>query len=1264
MATVLKSISKEELIQKFNDIYAKGWILNTRGRNDGAVGNVLEDLLGIPENNLPIPNAAEWELKAQREGTTSLLTLFHKEPSPMAMHIVSDILLPKYGWPSAEAGGKYPIDEKSFRATLNAQSYSDRGFKVNVNNNQRRVEIIFNSAFIAERHKNWEDSVLQRVGNLDDFEINPYWGFDDIYYKAGTKLPNCFYVRAAEKTEIVNGKRQKYFLYNYVLKLAQFNQEHFIDAIRQGKIYIDFDARTGHNHGTKFRIKYNDIPSLYKTAEVVLDKRQTKTSDRQMDYNFGEIEKKWQKRWVENKTYRVVEDTEKEKFYVLNMFPYPSGAGLHVGHPLGYIASDIYARYKRLKGFNVLNPMGYDAYGLPAEQYAIQTGQHPAVTTEENIGRYREQLDKIGFSFDWQREVRTCDPKYYKWTQWAFMKMFESYYCNQAQQARPVSELVSVFEKQGTEGLDVAQSEELSFTAAEWNSKSEKEKQETLMNYRIAYLGETMVNWCAELGTVLANDEVVDGVSVRGGHPVVQRKMRQWCLRVSAYAQRMLEGLDQVDWSDSLKETQRNWIGRSEGTEMEFRLAPNPSHAERGESAETVSSLQGKAGDEPHITVFTTRADTIFGVTFMVLAPESEYVGVVTTAGQKAEVDAYVERTKKRTERDRIADRRVTGVFTGSYAINPLTEEPIPIWVSDYVLSGYGTGAIMAVPAHDSRDYAFAKHFDLPIVPLIEGADVSEESYDAKEGIIVNSPAHGKTAKCGFSLNGCEVKEGIVKTREFVKAHHLGRIKVNYRLRDAIFSRQRYWGEPFPVYYKDGMPYVLPAERLPLELPEIDKYQPTETGEPPLGRAKQWAWDTEKEQVVDKSLVDNVKVFPLELNTMPGFAGSSAYYLRYMDPDNHQALVGKAADEYWKNVDLYVGGTEHATGHLIYSRFWNKFLFDLGVSCTEEPYQKLVNQGMIQGRSNFVYRVEEDGRSKAPVFVSFGLKDKYKTTPIHVDVNIVASDVLDVDAFRAWRPEYKDAEFIMEDGKYICGWAVEKMSKSMFNVVNPDMIVEKYGADTLRLYEMFLGPVEQSKPWDTNGIDGCHRFLKKFWNMYQWLTADPSMAERGGADGAASSVQEATPEMLKSVHKLIKKVTQDIEQFSYNTSISAFMICTNELTQLKCRNRALLRQLVILIAPFAPHIAEELWEMLGETGSVCDAEWPQWDEKYLVESSVSLTVSFNGKARFQMEFPADADNQTIERTVLADERTLKYTDGKQVMKVIIVPKRIVNIVVK
>ena len=967
-----------------------------------------------------------------------------------------------------------------------------------------------------------------------------------------------------------------------------------------------------------------------------------------MEYNFIDIEKKWQQKWVENKTYKVVEDENKQKFYVLNMFPYPSGAGLHVGHPLGYIASDIYARYKRLKGFNVLNPMGYDAYGLPAEQYAIQTGQHPQLTTDTNIARYREQLDKIGFSFDWDREVRTCDPRYYHWTQWAFERMFESYYDYTLQKAMPIKDLVRHFEEEGTLNLNVAQSEELIFSARDWSSMDEQEQQEKLMNYRIAYLGETMVNWCPGLGTVLANDEVVNGVSERGGYPVVQKLMKQWCLRVSAYSQRLLDGLETVNWSDSIKETQKNWIGRSEGTEVEFKyLTPT-----------------GEGQKEGKFTIFTTRADTMFGVSFMVLAPESELVAELTSEAQKAEVEEYLAYVKKRTELERMSDRKVTGVFSGSYGINPFTGEQIPIWISEYVLAGYGTGAIMAVPAHDSRDYAFAKHFNLPIIPLIEGADVSEESFDAKEGIVTNSPAAGKESMDGFSLNGLTVKEAIAKTKQFVTEKGIGRVKVNYRLRDAIFSRQRYWGEPFPVYYKQGMPYMIPEECLPLELPEIDKYEPTESGEPPLGRAKVWAWNEAERKVVEKSLVDDKTVFPLELNTMPGFAGSSAYYLRYMDPHNDEALVGKKADEYWQNVDLYVGGTEHATGHLIYSRFWNKFLFDCGCSCKEEPYEKLVNQGMIQGRSNFVYRINSDDHSKAPVFVSLGQKDKYETTPIHVDVNIVHADVLDVEAFKAWRPEYNNAEFIFEDGTsssdlintqhptpaiYKCGWAVEKMSKSMFNVVNPDVIVEQYGADTLRLYEMFLGPVEASKPWDTNGIDGCFRFLKKFWKLYQQELND----------------DEPSKDSLKSVHKLIKKVTGDIEQFSYNTAVSAFMICVNELGQQKCANRELLKKMVIVIAPFAPHMAEELWEQLGgETKSVFDAEWPAWDESYLVENEVQLTVSFNGKARFQMTFPADATKEDIEKKALEDERSQHYIDGKTIVKIIVVPKKIINIVCK
>ncbi len=942
-----------------------------------------------------------------------------------------------------------------------------------------------------------------------------------------------------------------------------------------------------------------------------------------MEYNFREIEKKWQKRWVDDQTYQVKEDSSKEKFYVLNMFPYPSGAGLHVGHPLGYIASDIYARYKRLQGFNVLNPMGYDAYGLPAEQYAIQTGQHPAITTVNNINRYREQLDKIGFCFDWNREVRTCEPEYYHWTQWAFIQMFNSYYCNDEKQARPIAELIEAFAQVGTEGMNIACGEELSFTGEEWKTKSDKEQQEILMNYRIAYLGNTMVNWCPALGTVLANDEVVDGVSERGGHPVVQKVMRQWCLRVSAYSQRLLDGLDTVNWTDSLKETQRNWIGRSEGAEMSFKVKDS----------------------DIEFTIFTTRADTVFGVTFMVLAPESELVAQLTTPAQKAEVAAYLDRTKKRTERERIADRSVSGVFSGSYAINPLTNEAIPVWISDYVLAGYGTGAIMAVPAHDSRDYSFAKHFGLEIRPLIEGCDVSEESFDAKEGIMMNSPRPG-AAEGGLVLNGLNVKEAIAKTKEYIRESGLGRVKVNFRLRDAIFSRQRYWGEPFPVYYKEGMPYMLPEECLPLELPEVSKFLPTETGEPPLGNATKWAWDTVNNCIADNEKIDNITIFPLELNTMPGFAGSSAYYLRYMDPHNDKALVDPAVDGYWKCVDLYVGGTEHATGHLIYSRFWNKFLHDLGVSATEEPFQKLVNQGMIQGRSNFVYRIKDSNK-----FVSLNLKDQYEVTPLHVDVNIVSNDVLDVEAFKAWRPEFETAEFILEDGKYICGWAVEKMSKSMFNVVNPDMIVEKYGADTLRMYEMFLGPVEQSKPWDTNGIDGVHRFIRKFWTLFY----DKN-------DNYLVKDEPATKEELKALHKLIKKVSYDIEQFSYNTSVSAFMICVNELWSLKCNKKEVLEQILILLAPFAPHVCEELWAAIGHTATVCDAQWPVCNEEYLKEDVVNYTISFNGKARFNMEFAADAPNDEIEKTVLADERSLKWTEGKTPKKVIIVPKKIVNIV--
>ena len=943
-----------------------------------------------------------------------------------------------------------------------------------------------------------------------------------------------------------------------------------------------------------------------------------------MAYNFNEIEQKWQKRWKENKTYRVVESDDKKKYYVLNMFPYPSGAGLHVGHPLGYIASDIFARFKRLQGFNVLNPMGYDAYGLPAEQYAIQTGQHPAITTEQNINRYREQLDKIGFCFDWDREIRTCNADYYHWTQWTFIKMFNSYYDNDAKCAKPIQEFIEKLSKEGSAAINAACTEEIEVTAEEWNAMDEVAQQELLMNWRIAFLNETMVNWCPALGTVLANDEVVDGVSERGGHPVVQKKMKQWCLRVSAYSQRLLDGLERIDWTESLKETQRNWIGRSEGTEMKFRVKES----------------------DVEFTIFTTRADTIFGVTFMVLAPESELVAQLTTEAQKEDVEAYLDRTKKRTERERMIDRNVTGVFTGSYAINPITGEDIPVWVSDYVLSGYGTGAIMAVPAHDSRDYAFAKHFGIEIRPLIEGCDVSEESFDAKEGIMTNSPT-AAFSDCKLNLNGLTVKEAIAKTKQYVTETKLGRVKVNYRLRDAIFSRQRYWGEPFPIFYKNGVPYPIPEECLPLELPEVEKFLPTESGEPPLGHAKMWAWDTVNNTVTDKANIDNDTIFPLELNTMPGFAGSSAYYLRYMDPANNKALVGEKANAYWQNVDLYVGGKEHATGHLIYSRFWNMFLFDSGISVKEEPFQKLINQGMIQGRSNFVYRIKDTN-----TFVSLNLSKEYDVTPLHVDVNIVTNDVLDIDAFRAWRPEYANAEFILENGKYICGWAVEKMSKSMFNVVNPDIIVEKYGADTLRMYEMFLGPIEQSKPWDTNGIDGCHRFLRKLWGMF----FDKN-------DNLVITDEEPTKEELKSLHKLIKKTTEDIPAFSYNTTVSAFMICLNELTALKCNKKSVLEKIIVVLSPFAPHICEELWEIIGHDTTVCDAEWPEYNEEYLKEDTIKYTISFNGKARFTMDFAADATNADIEAAVLANENSQKYIDGKPIRKVIIVPKKIVNIVI-
>ena len=926
-----------------------------------------------------------------------------------------------------------------------------------------------------------------------------------------------------------------------------------------------------------------------------------------MDYNFNQIEKFWQKKWDEEKLYKTNNDSQKPKYYVLDMFPYPSGAGLHVGHPLGYIASDIYSRYKHLNGFNVLHPMGFDAYGLPAEQYAIQTGQHPEITTEKNIARYKEQLGKIGFCYDWSREVRTSDPAYYKWTQWAFIQMFNSYYCNRSQKALPIAQLISHFENHGTEDLDVAQTEQLVFSAQQWKQMSEKEQQQVLMNYRLAYLADTKVNWCPALGCVLANDEVSEGLSVRGGHPVEQRVMRQWSLRVSAYAQRLLEGLEKIDWSESIKDTQRNWIGRSEGAEMQFQIADK----------------------DLSFTIFTTRADTVFGVTFMVLAPESEYVSEVVTDDKKSEVEEYLNWVKRRTERERIADRKVTGVFTGSYAINPLTNNKIPIYISDYVLSGYGTGAIMAVPAHDSRDYAFAKHFNLPIIPLIEGADVSEQSFDAKEGVMMNS---------GF-LNGLQVKDAIAEMKKYIVKTGIGKVKVNYRLRDAIFSRQRYWGEPFPVYYKNDMPYMIPVECLPLELPHVDNFLPTPTGEPPLGNAQLWAWDEVNRKVVDKNLIDNKTILPIELCTMPGFAGSSAYYLRYMDNHNNEALVSKEANDYWQQVDLYLGGSEHATGHLIYSRFWDKFLFDMGVICKDEPFAKLINQGMIQGRSNFVYRIV--GTNK---YVSYGLKDQYKVQPIHVDVNIVSNDVLDTEKFKNWLPEYKNAEFILENGKYICGWAVEKMSKSMYNVVNPDDVVEKYGADTLRLYEMFLGPLEMSKPWDTNGIDGVHRFLKKLWNMYENISSE-----------------QPTAEELRSLHKLIKKVTWDIEHFSFNTSIPAFMIARDELAN--CNKKEVLRQFAVLIAPYAPHLAEEMWHRCGNETTVFAAEWPKVNEAYLVENTQKYPVQFNGKVRFTLEVAKDMPKDEVEKTVMSSPETAKYLQGNQPKRVIVVPGRIVNIVV-
>ena len=926
-----------------------------------------------------------------------------------------------------------------------------------------------------------------------------------------------------------------------------------------------------------------------------------------MEYNFRAIEARWQAYWRAEDVYRVTEDPSRPPYYVLDMFPYPSGAGLHVGHPLGYIASDIFARYKRLRGFNVLHPMGYDAFGLPAEQYAIQTGQHPEVTTTENIRRYREQLDQIGFSFDWSREVRTSDPEYYKWTQWVFIKLFHSYYNNATGKAAPISELIAHFEAEGTKGINVAESEALSFTAEEWRSWDKKKQMQTLMNYRLAYLGETMVNWCAALGTVLANDEVQDGVSVRGGHPVEQKKMQQWCLRVSAYAGRLLDSLNDLEWSESLKESQRNWIGKSEGAEVRFPL---------------------KGGDGAELTVFTTRVDTIYGVTFMVLAPESDYVPMVTTAEQQATVDEYLAATRRRTERDRISDRRVSGVFSGSYATNPLTGEAIPIWISDYVLAGYGTGAVMAVPAHDSRDFAFARHFSLPIIQVVvpEGEEATdpatwEESKDSKSGVLINSGI----------ITGLSVTDAIAKMKAHITSEGLGQVKTNYRLRDAIFSRQRYWGEPFPIYYDaDGTAHTISEDELPLCLPEVDKFLPTSDGQPPLGRAKGW---------------HTAEGFPYELSTMPGFAGSSAYYLRYMDPHNDKALVGRDKNAYWRHVDLYVGGAEHATGHLIYSRFWNKFVYDLGLVVEDEPFRKLVNQGMIQGRSNFVYRIKDTN-----IFVSLGLKDQYDTTPIHVDVNIVYNDQLDLEAFRAWRPEYATADFILEDGKYICGWAVEKMSKSMYNVVNPDMIVERYGADTLRLYEMFLGPLEQSKPWDTNGIDGVHRFLRKLWGLYY------------SAEGLRVTDTPATKEELKSLHKLIRKVTQDVEQFSFNTSVAAFMICINELQGLKTSSREVLQPLLILLAPFAPHIAEELWHAIGEETTIVAAQWPECDEKLLVEDSFKYPVSFNGKTRFTIELPREASQDEIREAVLSADEAQKWLEGKTPKKVIIVPGRIINIV--
>ncbi len=927
-----------------------------------------------------------------------------------------------------------------------------------------------------------------------------------------------------------------------------------------------------------------------------------------MDYNFKAIENKWQKQWISDKTYKVEIDKNRPKFYVLDMFPYPSGAGLHVGHPLGYIASDIYSRFKRLNGFNVLHPMGYDAYGLPAEQYAIQTGQHPAVTTEKNLNRYREQLDKIGFCYDWDREIKTCEPSYYHWTQWAFIQMFNSYYCKQTKKALPITNLIEAFKAAGTQGLDVAQTEKLVFTAEQWKANTDLQQQEILLNYRLAYLADTMVNWCPALGTVLANDEVKEGFSVRGGHPVEQKLMRQWLLRVSAYAQRLLDGLNTVEWTESLTEIQRNWIGKSEGAEMKFRVK----------------------NSDIELNVFTTRADTVFGVTFMVLAPESELVDALTTPEQRKAVDNYIADTNKKTERERQAEvKKVSGVFSGSYAINPLSGEEIPVWIVDYVLAGYGTGAIMAVPGHDSRDFAFARHFNLPILQVVvpEGEEVTEpatwtDSKDSKAGTMINS---------GF-LNGLSVPDAIAKTKEFIREKQVGDVQTNYRLRDAIFSRQRYWGEPFPVFYKDGMPQMMSEDDLPLELPDVDKFLPTEKGEPPLGRAKNWVYKD---------------AYPLELNTMPGFAGSSAYYLRYMDPKNDKALVGKEANEYWQDVDLYIGGTEHATGHLIYSRFWNKFLFDMGYVIKDEPYKKLINQGMIQGRSNFVYRINGTN-----TFVSLNLREQYETTTLHVDVNMVNNDVLDLDAFRKWNPDYANAEFILEEGKYICGWAVEKMSKSMFNVVNPDDIIEEYGADTLRLYEMFLGPLEQSKPWNTNGIDGVHKFLRKTWNLFFNQDNELSLSN-----------EKASKDELKVLHKTIKKVSEDIERFSFNTCASAFMICVNELNDLNCKKREILEPLTVLLAPFAPHIAEELWHNLGKTTTVCDAQWPEFEAKHLIESTFTYPVSFNGKKRFELEMPIDAASDVIEQAVKNHRSAQKWLDGKTMRKIIIVPNKIINVVV-